>query len=327
AIQDENSYYPFGLKHIGYGAPVINSNYKYKYNGKELQDDNIGGNQLSLYDYGARNYDPAIGRWMNIDPLAEKMRRHSPYNYAFDNPVYFIDPDGMLAKPTPLEAALMAKHVYADPKGKVELQGGWKPSNAMSNLNYNNEKTGFKSALYERTVDGKTEYTYATAGTEDGKDWKNNGTQLAGASEQYNQSVGNAKALEKGLDGEITFTGHSLGGGLAEANAIATGDSAITFNAAGVSYFTGGLSKKSDTDAYIMTTDPLNVIQQGSKFAISPLLVPTAGGEKHFLSPRNASGIYNGHSINSIINSLSQPTAIQSMWNTIKQALTPPSFH
>lgn len=94
-IQEENNYYPFGLKHKGYNNVQNGRDHKYGFGGKEEQDDNLGGNQLNWLDFGARNYDAALGRWMNLDPLAEKMRRHSPYNYAFNNPIYFIDPDGM----------------------------------------------------------------------------------------------------------------------------------------------------------------------------------------------------------------------------------------
>ncbi|MBZ9731572.1 DUF6443 domain-containing protein [Salegentibacter sp. JZCK2] len=100
-IIQEKNYYPFGLTHQGYNGGGGGSAYgnaaakRYGFGGKELQDENISGSILDWYDVSARNYDPALGRWMNIDPLAEQMRRHSPYNYAFDNPIYWFDPDGL----------------------------------------------------------------------------------------------------------------------------------------------------------------------------------------------------------------------------------------
>lgn len=90
-VMDTNDYYPFGMSFTNSNQIAVydplSVPYNYKYNGKELQE-------TGMYDYGARMYMPDIGRWGVVDPLAEKMTRHSPYNYAYNNPIRFIDPDG-----------------------------------------------------------------------------------------------------------------------------------------------------------------------------------------------------------------------------------------
>lgn len=63
---------------------------RYLYNGKEL----ITDHNLNIYDYGARGYDPTIGRWSVVDPLAAQFPSWAPYSFSFNNPMRFIDPDG-----------------------------------------------------------------------------------------------------------------------------------------------------------------------------------------------------------------------------------------
>ena len=86
-VEQVNHYYAFGGL---MGESTGGDTQTYKYNGKEL--DRING--LDWYDYGARNYDAALGRWHVVDPLAEKYYNVSPYAYCNNNPIRFIDPDG-----------------------------------------------------------------------------------------------------------------------------------------------------------------------------------------------------------------------------------------
>ena len=92
SVEEVNHYYPFG------GTFASTSSVQpYKYNGKEL--DRQGG--LDWYDYGARHYDVALGRWHVVDPMAEKYYLWSPYAYCLGNPVRFIDPTGMVTEIPP----------------------------------------------------------------------------------------------------------------------------------------------------------------------------------------------------------------------------------
>jgi len=239
-----------------------------------------------------------------VDPLSNKMPAFSPYSINFNNPIKFVDLDGR--EPTPAEAARMAAHVYGDKKNSI-LIGGWQVSTHDFGIKLQ-DATGLKSQIYQRMKEnGELEYTYATAGTE--ANWNDVGAdvkQPLGLSKQYSSAVDNAKAISNELkktDTELTFTGHSLGGGEAALNALVTDNKAITFNAAGVSDITKVVEgnwktpfkSESKIDAYIMTTDPLNILQDQS------IAIPNVNGNRHYLTPTDASSIYNGHSINNVL--------------------------
>ena len=98
-VLQTNSYYPFGIniESLTTNNQTLSTKNLYLYNGKELQEDF----NLNWHDYGARMYDAQIGRWHVIDPMAESYLSWSPYNYTMNNPIMFIDPNGMFVDDPP----------------------------------------------------------------------------------------------------------------------------------------------------------------------------------------------------------------------------------
>ena len=89
---ETNDYYPYGLL-LPRSTALDVSPQDYKYNGKELQRDL----QFNVEDYGARQYDPVVGRWLQVDPLAHMFPHQSPYTAFDNNPILNVDPDGRAA--------------------------------------------------------------------------------------------------------------------------------------------------------------------------------------------------------------------------------------
>jgi RHS repeat-associated protein len=214
-IIEENNYYPFGLTHKGYNnnvsANVNSAASKFKFGGKEYGEE-LG---LDWYDVSARNYDPALGRWMNLDPLAEQMRRHSPYNFAFNNPIYFQDYDGM-APSGPGDPPSIWGFVKMYAKAKIQgaknyVSNTYKSAKTLvsnpSSLLAVDTKTSLKDRVINAVINSNETAKYASKIV---KGYQNGG--LEGAiSAQTEADIGNSVALATAMGGSTLSVADDVG--------------------------------------------------------------------------------------------------------------------
>ena len=148
-VLEESHYYPFGLTvsqaASGATAPVN----PYKYNTKELET-SFG---LEQYDYGARMYNPQIGRWNGIDRLAEQNSDFSPFAYVLNNPISKIDPDGNTDYDVVLRTSVNSKTGIVTRTANVNVV--YNVLNISSKDVYNETQlagSGYKDATYSTTL-------------------------------------------------------------------------------------------------------------------------------------------------------------------------------
>lgn len=147
---------------------------------------------------------------------------------------------GHAAQPVDMTLAKLMRDVYDyDRNGRQEGVGQWKPlgedelrSHGIDPTLLRNQSSGFLAVVYG---DGQGRHVLAYSGTDEAKDWLTNfGQGLGFETSQYNQAMALARQAKVAFGQDMVITGHSLGGGLAAAAAVATDTPAVTFNASGV---------------------------------------------------------------------------------------------
>ncbi len=148
SVVQRTQYYPGGLP---WSEGLVPGWQPYKYNGKEF----VEMHGYDTYDYGARGYYAAIGRFGTVDPLAEKYYWISPYAYCMNNPVKYVDLDGRdgMVTGTKYDPYVITANYY--------YQNGSLNKDQVEGLNsavdtYN--KSGGKNGVEIKNADGSTSY-------------------------------------------------------------------------------------------------------------------------------------------------------------------------
>ncbi|MFA7447267.1 MAG: RHS repeat-associated core domain-containing protein, partial [Weeksellaceae bacterium] len=187
-ILDENHYYPFGLKHGVYAVgnlkdftlngdidtpileQVLKTDYNYKYQGQERQDE-LG---LGWYSFKWRNYDPGIGRFFNIDPLSEKYVHQSHYNFSENRVVDGFELEGLeVVLINPTKSASSAQQKASDQR-IVRGAKNISHSNTLVTVTAHGSPTGISNDYGKRTTTGAGLNTVLTANSDAWKSRESN---------------------------------------------------------------------------------------------------------------------------------------------------------